>query len=75
MLPCSDLSSNGMTLIFPERMTRGTRIKSLLFTMTFPFQSSLQEILGGSTAIALTGHPHRNKRPSRSDTKSIWETC
>lgn len=61
-----------MTLIFPGHTTNGTQIKSLLFTMTFPFPSFLWEIFPPSTAISVTGYPLQNKRPSGRVTQSQY---
>lgn len=71
-LPRADLTRDGMALIFPGHTTNGTQIKSLLFTVTFPFPSFLREIFPPSAAISLTGYPLQNKRPSSGVTQSQY---
>ena len=74
-LPRSDLTRNGMTLIFPGHTTVATQIKSFLFTVTFPFPSFLREIFPPSAAISVTGYPRpKQKAKWWGDTKSIWVT-
>lgn len=71
-LPWSDLTRNGITLIFPGHTIQGAQIKSFLFTMTFPLPSSLREICPPTAAISVTGYPHQNKRPSGRVTQSQY---
>lgn len=71
-LPCSDLSRNSLTLIFPEHTTNATQIKSLLFTVTFFFPSFLREIFPPSPGMSVTGYPLQNKRPSSAVTQSQY---
>ena len=72
--PRSDLTRNGTSLIFPGHMTRGTQIKSLLFTVTFPFSPSLLgEIFAPSAAVgADRPSPPKQKKPSGRVTQSQY---
>lgn len=63
---------NGMTLIFPGHTTNAPQIKSLLFTVTFPFPSFLREIFPPVAAVSVTGDPLQNKRPSSRVTQSQY---
>lgn len=72
-LPWSDLTRNGLTLIFPEHTTSATQIKSLLFAVTFFIPSFLREIFSSSAGISVTGYPPpKNKRPSSAVTQSQY---
>lgn len=66
------LRKNGMTLIFPGLTTNAPQIKSLLFAVTFPFPSSLREIMPSFLRRPWQAILHQNKRPSSGVTKSQY---